>query len=185
MFYYFVYSIFVLVINSVFAYNTKKRAEKLLENPYQKLPDIIQDNIPKINLNIPDYTLFICIIYSLVFGTNNFYICYNTLLLSLTFRPLFSSLTILPTCMNKPINNQSLFNKLFNSTHDLIFSGHTCVFLFCGKMIGGNMGFIIQYFNPLLLIISRQHYTIDVIVAMLMYNSIYYNYVNISNFMNI
>ena len=64
-------------------------------------------------------------------------------------------------------------------THDLMYSGHTIVFIFLGKMIEDDYysniflyisGNIIQYIFPISLILSRQHYTIDVVVAMITYN---------------
>ena len=67
---------------------------------------------------------------------------------SLAIRPIFNSATILPSCMTSSKTNQSIYSKLFLSTHDLIFSGHTCFFLFFGKIINGYIGIIIQYILP-------------------------------------
>jgi len=172
---YIIFSLVVLILNRIAGLYTNIRGETLLQTPYKKLPDIIQDNIPKINTNIPDYILGVCILYSIFYNNGNFNVCYESLLLSLMLRPIFVSVTTLPTCMPQPKPNQSLYSKFFNSTHDLIFSGHTCVFLFCGKYISGYIGIIIQYILPISLIASRQHYTIDVLVGLVIYNSIYYN----------
>ena len=172
-----IYTIFIILLNRLAGIYTHKKAIKLLKEPYQKLPDILQDILPIIPTNIPDYVLGLCILSSIFYGTNDFNICYETLLISLTLRPFFVISTIIPTCMPKPRINveQSFYNKIFNSTHDLIFSGHTLVFMFCGKMIEGYIGLIIQYIYPLLLISSRQHYTIDVLVSFVVYNALYSN----------
>ena len=47
-------------------------------------------------------------------------------------------------------------------THDLMFSGHTILFIAMGNML--QMPFI-YVVGSILLIIARQHYTIDVLVA--------------------
>jgi len=192
---YIFFTLIILILNRLAGFYANIRGEKLLKEPYQKLPDIIQDNIPQINMNIPDYVLCTCIIYSIFYSifyrifynNNNLYICYETLLLSLAIRPIFVLVTTLPTCMPKPRINieESFYNKFFNSTHDLMFSGHTLVFMFCGKIIGGYIGFIFQYIYPILLIVSRQHYTIDVLVSFVVYNALYYQHSNIVYISNI
>jgi len=75
--------------------------------------------------------------------------------------------------MKKLNQNGSFYSKLFLSTHDLMFSGHTCFFIFFGKIINGYIGCFIQYFLPIVLIMSRQHYSIDIMVSFFVYN--YFN----------
>jgi len=168
----------VIILNRLGGIYANKRGEKLLDQPYKKLPDIIQDYLPSISMNKPDYLLVATILYSITYIDNDLYIYYNTLLLSLTVRPIFVCITTLPTCMPKPKSNSSLYNNFINSTHDLMFSGHTCIFSFCGKLVGGNIGFIFQYLFPISLIMSRQHYTIDVLVAITVYNYFYLTSIN-------
>jgi len=72
--------------------------------------------------------------------------------------------------MSKPKENKSIYESFFLSTHDLMFSGHSLFFIGIGNML--NI-FLINYIGPFLLIISRQHYTIDVIVSGLVYYYIY------------
>jgi hypothetical protein len=72
--------------------------------------------------------------------------------------------------MSKPNKKETYYKKLFLSTHDLMFSGHTCIFMFFGKIIGGHIGIIIGYLTPVLLVMARQHYTIDILVSMIVYN---------------
>ena len=91
-----------------------------------------------------------------------------TLLCCLTLRPIFICVTTFPSCVEMT-DSKSMYSKLFLSTHDLMFSGHTCIFTFCGFVIGGPMGFVIKFLFPISLIAARQHYTIDVIVAMFIY----------------
>ena len=94
------------------------------------------------------------------------------LLSTFTIRPFFCCLTILPACMPKPEGERSLYDTLCLSTHDLMFSGHTCLFIFMGKIINGYTGYIIGYLLPFTLIMSKIHYSIDVFVSMFVYNYI-------------
>ena len=59
---YIFFTLIILILNRLAGFYANIRGEKLLREPYQKLPDIIQDNIPQINMNIPDYVLCICIL---------------------------------------------------------------------------------------------------------------------------
>ena len=72
--------------------------------------------------------------------------------------------------MPKPDQNQNLYTQFFVSTHDLMFSGHSLFFIAIGSMLNN---FFIQIIGPFLLVISRQHYTIDVCVSGLIYYYIY------------
>ena len=65
---YIIFSLVVLILNRIAGLYTNIRGETLLQTPYKKLPDIIQDNIPKINTNIPDYILGVCILYSIFYN---------------------------------------------------------------------------------------------------------------------
>ena len=52
-------------LNTISSFYVKKKAEKLLNEPYKPLPDILHSILPKINTLIPDYFLFlsICLIF--------------------------------------------------------------------------------------------------------------------------
>lgn len=136
---------------------------------FTPLPDILHDILPEINTHVPDYLLLICSIYILLRGIPVNTIDITHLLFSLTFRPVFVCMTSFPTCV-KVHENPSVYSKLFLSQYDLMFSGHTCVFIFLGGTIKGSIGSMIQFLFPMSLIAARQHYTIDVVVAMLFYN---------------
>jgi hypothetical protein len=64
----------------------------------------------------------------------------------------------------------TIYSKLFLSTHDLMFSGHAIIFIGIGQ-IWNNI--TIQVVGPLLLVLARQHYTIDVCVSGLVYYCIF------------
>ena len=62
------------------------------------------------------------------------------------------------------------YEEMFLSTHDLMFSGHSLFFIGIGNMLNNNF---IKISGPLLLVVSRQHYTIDVCVSGLVYFDVF------------
>ena len=164
---YVVWFVGVLCFNRLAGIFAKYRAEKYLASPYKALPDVFQETLPGLPVHVPDYLLFCLGLYVFFFRYPKDYVELDTLLYSLSFRPIFVSVTTLPTCMKR----QNV-NNFFLSTHDLIFSGHTCLFIFFGKLIGGSLGNIVQIIFPITLIQARQHYTIDVLVSMVVYKSL-------------
>ena len=182
--------IFSFSLNILSMYLAKYIAEKKMYNPYDSLPDIIQNNIIETNNHLPDYlllvTIFIFFIKIFYYNLNlyNLYLNLYSLNFSLLLRSITISITILPSSM--PIqffNNNNIYEVLFNNSHDLMFSGHTIFFTFLAKLILNNhnnrmlyySGNIIQYIFPLSLITSRQHYSIDVLIAMIIYRYFMFN----------
>ena len=78
----------------------------------------------------------------------------------------------MPTCMPKPNKTENIYTKWFISTHDLMFSGHSIIFISIGNMLNNNF---IKIVGPFLLVVARYHYTIDVCVSGLVYFFIYNN----------
>ena len=73
---------------------------------------------------------------------------------------------------------------LFLSTHELMFSGHTIFMSFLGSTcflirtqsllvhyILVSTGAFLRFVLPLSLVAAKQHYTVDVIVAMIVYHA--------------
>ena len=152
-------------------------AHKYLKEPYTPLYDVLHNYAPKLPLHLPDFLLVFLIVYLLMFSNTFEYALLikqlNTLFYSLLLRPVFICSTTLPTCMKeRPITKLSIYEQLFNSSHDLMFSGHSCVIIFFCKIIDNKIGYIMQFPLPLIMSLSRQHYTIDVLVAYIVYNYI-------------
>ena len=164
--FYFMWGLIVVYLNFISAKFATKRSKLLHDIP---LPDLLHDTFPKIHKHVPDYLLLFCASLMIYYRPNLKEAL--RLLCSLSLRPIFICLTTFPTCFQEAENeeNTSFYSKLFLSKHDLMFSGHTCCFLFFGHTINS---ICIKYLFPLTLIASRQHYTIDVIVAMLVYSNI-------------
>jgi len=162
-----------IYLNSISSKLVKLKAEKRLKNPYDPLPDIIHDIFPKINLHIPDLLLILIFIYSLYKYKNLINVQKNILCIGICtiIRSFSTMLTLFPTCMDKPLNNsKSFYESSFLSTHDLMFSGHSLFFIGLGNILNN---IFISIIGPLLLVISRQHYTIDVCVSGLVYFTVY------------
>lgn len=163
------------ILASNYAHNT---AHKYLKEPYTPLYDTLQVYARTIPLYTPDFVLLCLLVYSIIFLDTIddilFYRQLNTLCYTLLVRPIFICVTTFPTCMEsqQTTTHISLYNQLLNSTHDLMFSGHSCMFIFFGKIMDNNIGYFIQFPLPLILVLSRQHYTIDVLVSYVVYNYI-------------
>ncbi len=160
------------IMNSISSTYVRKRAEQRLSNPYTPLPDLLHDWFPKIPFLIPDYFLLWCTAlavynYSLLIEMEN-----NILTMGLCsiIRSFSVCFTIMPTCMSRPVAKQSVYSKLFLNTHDLMFSGHSLFFIGIGNMLNSR---IVATLGPFLLVVARQHYTIDVCVSGLVYFLIY------------
>jgi hypothetical protein len=169
------------LLNAAAASVAKWTAETRLEAPYTPLPDIVHDRCPRIARHTPDYLLmgviaasfaksFFLPISQAVLGSN-----LNALGYSLLLRSFTVMVTVMPTCNPRP-GQQNLYQRTFTSTHDLMFSGHTLVFTFFGKLIAHEcclslywLGQVVQYCMPVTLVLSRQHYTTDVVVSAIVY----------------
>lgn len=167
--YFLIFVFFALAVptNIIAAHYTKKKAEISLPNPYSPLPDIIHSTFPPIPTLSPDYFLLCCICFALhnykyLVDIQIHSLCTGACLL---IRSVSVCLTITPTCMPKSLTSNT-YSKLFVSTHDLMFSGHSLVFIAIGYVLNN---IFVQLLGPLLLVISRQHYTIDVCVSALVY----------------
>lgn len=158
----------------------KKKAEETMIHPYEPLPDTIHLVSPKIPLHTGDYIMFITSIYTIFqyfsIGLNDWLLNVHCLMYSLLLRPFFICSTIFPSCLSKPTGKMNFYDNCLVSTHDFMFSGHTCVFTFLGKCVGGIMGNLIQFFFPFIIIMARAHYTIDVLVSITVYN-FFYNFI--------
>jgi hypothetical protein len=146
----------------------RKRAESRLANPYTPLPDMLHDCFPKIPLLVPDLFLFICMmlaVYNRAYLVEMERHVFNIGICSI-IRSFSVCLTTMPTCMAKPKGEPNVYTKFFLNTHDLMFSGHSLFFIGIGKMLNSVS---IPIIGPFLLVVARQHYTIDVCVSGLVY----------------
>ena len=94
----------------------------------------------------------------------------NSVLLAVTFRQIAIYSTILPKSTTKKYD----YNSLIGGCHDKIFSGHMTINILSSIVIAKNrpeLTKILIFLNVIagvLIISSRDHYTIDVIIAILL-----------------
>ncbi len=162
---YFLWGGAVVYFNCWAATFAAQRSKKLNDTP---LPDVLHDILPKIDDHAPDYLLLLCFVFVFCRGLHVAPSDVARLLVCLSLRPVFVCMTTFPTCYR--VEPSSVYSRLFLSRHDLMFSGHTCVFMFFGLVVHGVLGCVVRFVFPLSLNAARQHYTVDVAVAMLLYS---------------
>ena len=162
----------IIASNCAAAAIAHARATRYLAHPYKPLPDVLHQILPRLPMHTPDYCLLICLFVVACGGYPVSARHLKQLLCTLSLRPMFIMATTLPTCMPEPPKKRTWYSQLFLSSHDLIFSGHTCLFQFAGVVTGGSLGNVLRFVFPITLISAHQHYTIDVMVAMCVYEAV-------------
>ena len=155
-----VYSLLVYVIlkfNIAASNYAMRSAHRDLRAPHEALPDILHGVLPEVSIYAPDVAVFMAMAFSVTVAglavVNRVIICFM-------IRPLFVCSTRLPS----PMKQGAYFH-----THDLVFSGHTIMFLAASHALfethSLGLAAVVGVVGPLLSIASKQHYTLDVIVA--------------------
>ena len=147
-----------LFITILTNYLTNKR--QINESRHIPLIDII-DIKSNLNKRVCDVFPFLCVI--LINNYEKYIICHTYLIL---LRFICFNVTILPPPMK--LEKRLSFGIIPNYTYDLIFSGHTmtCVLsIFCVKQSLILYTTLLSILCSLSLIITKEHYTIDVIIA--------------------
>lgn len=163
--------------------------ESRSENFYQKKSnskkvfDIFHNILP----HIDEYEYAADIIGTLVFlymAFNSISLVYTTVGYALTIliiRSLFVNLTVLP---KNEICNVENTSAIRGGCYDKIFSGHYAITLIMTILLHGQnyintvWFFIINIVNALFILISRNHYTVDIAVSIIVVIIIYQNKLN-------
>ena len=147
----------IMKINIAASWYAMRSALRDLQAPYGALPDILHGVLPEVSIYAPDAAVFLAMM-SAVADADQAIV--NRVLLSFMVRPLFVCSTRLPSPMKK---------GTYFHTHDLVFSGHTIIFLAAAHVLYGTRSIapaaVVGIVGPLLSIASKQHYTLDVLVA--------------------
>ena len=174
LYYFFPYLLHILSTN----YLIKK--ELILKNNYRSLDDIIFNNTPNLHnyeyiVNI--FILFLCLPLFYKIKIKNFITIFKYFSISTILRTITSCSTILPSITECRINNNNknnISNYLIGHCNDKIFSGHTSFMIILFYVIYKNNLIKYKYLsiygstifiNSLFIIITRAHYTVDVILA--------------------
>lgn len=173
------------------------RCRRLLKKPFERLPDIGHDYLPRIPHYTPDIlmvplfllTVVVCALLVDVESCCLLLIMHGLLSAG---RGLCSCMTSFPSCMPDTLSPSwqnsgkgsfmRVYDSLLHTPHDLMYSGHTIVFLVCSLawqhyIPVQNSAILLMcrwcshslaVVGPVSLVASHQHYTMDVIVSILM-----------------
>jgi len=169
--------------------------------PYEELPplyDKLHNILPILSAHLPDIGLIFLVLYFILrWIIKDISILINFLwIVSLLFigRAILISITKFPRILKYCENNNYCFNifmKSWNKCPDYMYSGHTihCVlialftlYLPC-KYIEKIIIILATIIELIFIIASRMHYTIDVLVALLVTILIFFSWTGIDNIM--
>jgi hypothetical protein len=158
---------------------------------HKPLYDVVQQNtinlrririIPEILHFIPISLLLIYTLYSLYssseLGIKSFETFFTKHGILFYLRPLLFSSTLLPDSSQMCLTSQSI-----GSCFDLIFSGHSSIMFLSTYIlrdifnIGASLFYTLQFNNLLtsfLIIVCRNHYTVDVLLAIIITHFVYF-----------
>jgi hypothetical protein len=190
-------SILVLLYIAIFAlnkfnlYHLETKSEKFYQKKenYKKVQDIFHNLLP----HIPDFEYASDILSGLVFAylaIMNFELFYQLSGLIFTLvllRQFIIQITILPKNEACDIKHSSMFR---GGCYDKIFSGHfgitflSTLILVDNGLIHKLVAILINFVNALFILLSRNHYTIDIIVSIFVVIIIYQNNMNICAYLD-
>jgi len=141
-----------------------RRANALFQHPFKPLPDLGHVVLPRIPIWAPDAYLNVTL--AVLWLNRNHLPGLTAALpaatLSLAIRAATIHLTLLPSPLPPT-------TPAWVGTHDLMFSGHTICFCAAGHALGVSW---LAAVGALVIIAARTHYTIDVMMAMLVFQGV-------------
>ena len=158
---------------------------------YKSLPDLIVDNLPDLSKNsicknFVDYSILLCflpIVFNERYDLLRFTYKFFTIIFFL--RAFTKFFTVLPSQDNKCVNNvNDPYCYITGYCNDKVFSGHTSLTLTLilltieNKLIDPKLNtlLIISHIVYVLLILStKSHYSVDVLVSYIITTSLFYN----------
>jgi len=159
-----IFNVCIAIIGSFLANRICNKRAKLIK--HTSLPDVLHQLIKPIPHYVPDILLVLSLL-GLIFQKLNWGSITDTIDYSakcLMIRSLTTIVTTIPSC----VPDDTLTGK-----YDLMFSGHTILFQAIANLYELQfMSFIIKWIFPFTLVLARQHYTNDVVVAMAVYNCV-------------
>ena len=178
--------IYLLVCKKVF-HRLENKSEVFFENikskKKSKIYDIIHNNLPSTRklMTIVDATPFILLVVIFFIDINLFYNIMGFLVPIFIFRLLVINITILPKDKKCDIKNSRVYT---GGCYDKVYSGHFAVIftsllvLYTNQYIDLFSLITLSTISGLLIITSRSHYTIDIIVSFLVVIIAYQNNIN-------
>ena len=181
----------VFGINKLNLYHLETKSERFYQKKenYKKVQDIFHDILPHIEHfeYASDIITVSVIIYLAIM---NFDLLYHLggLVFTLTIlRQFIIQMTILPKNTVCDIKDTSMIR---GGCYDKIFSGHfgitflTTLVLLENGLVTNFIAILINLVNGMFILLSRNHYTIDIIVSIFVVIIIYQNNLNICDFLD-
>lgn len=181
----------ITIVNKYNLYNIEIKSEKFYKNKenYKKIQDIFHNIMP--HLDIFEYAsdiLFVCVlIYLIIINYQLLYTFFGFGFTILVIRQLVMRMTILPKNEKCNIENTSCIR---GGCYDKIFSAHfAAIFLmtlimYDNGIINTISAILLNSLNGFFILISRNHYTIDIIVSIFVVILVYQNNLNICEFLD-
>ena len=178
--------VYILVCKKVY-YHLENKSELFYENikleKKTKVYDIIHHNLPSLRslTLLSDILPYILLIIIFFIDLKIFYNILGFLITIFVARMIIIHLTILPKDKKCDIKNSSAYN---GGCYDKVYSGHFSAIFIClltlymNKYINLFTLLSLSIISALIIITSRSHYTIDVVVAFLIVIIVYQNNIN-------
>jgi hypothetical protein len=166
------------------------------ENFYQKtennkkVHDIFHDFLPHINTfeYMPDILLVSLFAYMTIVNYNLIYQFAGLAFTLIIVRSLIINMTVLPK--NNVCNIKKDSSLFRGGCYDKIFSGHfgitflMTLLLYDNGYINQFVAILVNFLNAILILLTRSHYTIDIIVSIFVVIIIYQNNLNICEYLD-
>jgi len=183
-----------LLINSLLTYTTFKNGLVFYENrkklnkihpkifdiSYKYLPDLTDNKFLSIILNIIVFTSPFIIEFIFGYKILDEYIYYFFIIYII--RSIFINVTILPK-IKKCNNNFNFISFLNGQCYDKIFSGHFASFFLLILILYKNKIYtnipvlsLSTFIIALFILLTRSHYSVDILTALFVVITIYYNF---------
>jgi hypothetical protein len=183
------FSIFLL-IHKINLNHLETKSEKFYQKKenYKKVQDIIHDLLPHyVNLDyVPDILLSLIFAYLLLINYTLIYQLFGLGISLMIVREFIIQTTVLPKNNACDIKKHSSIYR--GGCYDKIFSGHFGIGLIITLLLYDNgninklVAILINFFNALFILLTRSHYTIDIIVSIFVVTIIYQNNLNICDY---
>ena len=189
----FVLFIFLTLVQYYNLHHLERRSEKFYKKQenYKKVQDIFHDILPHVVRfeYIPDILILLIFAYMAIMNFSLFYKLSGFAFTLLLFRQLIIQLTVLPK--NDVCNIKTQDNAVFRGgCYDKIFSGHfgvmllTTLVLYDSEIINQFVAIVINFINAIFILLTRSHYTVDIVVSILVVVIIYQNNLNICEYLD-
>jgi len=167
------------------------KSEKFYQNKenYKKVQDILHNVLPHLSQfeYASDILSTFVFAYLAIMKFELFYQLGGRVFTLVLLRQFIIQITVLPKNELCHIKHSSIFR---GGCYDKIFSAHfgitflTTLILFDNGLINNLFMIMINFFNALFILLSRSHYTIDIIVSIFVVIIIYQNNLNICEYLD-